>query len=123
MYSLDIPFVPFPKYFGVFLQSNCSTSSEVFRTSHGPSIYKCLIRSCMEYALSLILQSSHNVEMLQGIQYQALRIIYKAPLMTSIKELHSKANIVTLDSRLKQLNNNYLNSALNSENPLLEVFE
>ena len=75
----------------------------------------------MEYAPSLTLQSPHNVALLQGIQYQALRIIFKAPINTSSKELHGKANLDTLAIRLEKLKNNYLKSALNTNNPLIEL--
>ena len=41
--------------------------------------------------------------------------------MTSSKELHVKANLDTLAIRLEQLKNNYLKSALNTNNPFIEI--
>ena len=41
------------------------------------NVYKCLIRSQMEYAAPLILMSQYNINRLSGVQYQALKIISK----------------------------------------------
>ncbi len=40
--------------------------------------------------------------------------------MTFSKKLHCKANLDTLAIRLEQLKNNFLKSALNTNNPLIE---
>jgi hypothetical protein len=55
------------------------------------TVYKLLIRSCMEYAAPLTILSNANIKLLQGVQHQALRIIFKAPLIASSAELHAKA--------------------------------
>ena len=74
----------------------------------------------MEYAPPVLLQSKNNIATLQIIQNQALRIILKAPYRTPIKDLHAKANIETIDSRINKLNDNYwLNCKLNN-NELIE---
>jgi len=96
MYSEPIPFDGHPKYLGVHLQK-----SEIYFQSpheHNPAkmhqatqmpclknwavstneqltVYKLLIRSCMEYAAPLTILSNPNIRLLQGVQYQALRII------------------------------------------------
>jgi hypothetical protein len=40
-------------------------------------VYKSLIRSTIEYAAPLLIINEKNIDRLQGVQYQALRIIYK----------------------------------------------
>ena len=54
----------------------------------------------MEYAAPLTILSNANIKLLQGVQYQALKIIYKAPFMASSTELHLKAGIENIDNRL-----------------------
>lgn len=141
MYSEPIPLDHNPKYLGVILDRRLSFNrhTEVIRQkcfkllnilkclayktwalnlNQQLTIYKCLIRSCMEYASPLLILSDHNIKLLQGIQYQALRIIYKAPFMASSKELHSKANLETVHIRLLNLSKNYVIRVTKSENPL-----
>ena len=57
--------------------------------------------------------------MCQGVQYQALRIIYKAPIKTSSKEMHTKANIETMNERLTNLSKSYLRRAISNDNKLI----
>ena len=75
----------------------------------------------MEYAPPLSLISSSNVAKLQGIQYRALRIIYKAPLKASSTELHNKAQLDTMHTRLTNLSKKYLEKAINNNNELISV--
>jgi hypothetical protein len=85
------------------------------------TIYKTLIRSCMEYASPLIILRKGNIKLFQGIQYHALRIIFKAPFMASSTELHQKANLCTVSERLFMLSKNYLAKATISGNPLISL--
>ena len=97
IFSGKIPIDKNPKYLGVSMDKNLSCSyhsgqvkakllnvlkslsykSWVLDTNQQLLVYKALIRSCMEYAPPILLQSTNNVEMLQIIQNKALRIIYK----------------------------------------------
>ena len=74
----------------------------------------------MEYVPEVLLKSENNVKLLQGIQYQALRIILKAPLRSSSKDMHAKANLETMSTRLKRLNKNYWDKCQTNENELIE---
>ena len=73
----------------------------------------------MEYAAPLIIVSDNNIKRLQGIQYQALKIILKAPFMESSSAMHKTANIESIKIRLEKLSTNYLTKAINSNNPLI----
>jgi len=83
-------------------------------------IYKTLIRSCMEYVPTVVLESENNVKLLQGVQYQALRIILKEPLRASSTEMHTKANLETISTRLNKLNDNYWDKCRRNGNELIE---
>ncbi len=85
------------------------------------TVYKTLIRSCMEYAPSLILRTKSNIDNLKAVQYHALRTIFKAPLRTSSTELHKKANLETVETRLNKLNKNYMENCKNSQNDLINL--
>ena len=74
----------------------------------------------MEYVPEVLLKSENNVKLLQGIQYQALRIILKAPPRSSSKDMHAKANLETMSTRLKRLNKNYWDKCQTNENELIE---
>ena len=56
---------------------------------------------------------------MNGIQYKALRTIYKQPLRCSSKILHVKANIPTVEQRIDQLSLNYYDRAIKNSNPLI----
>ncbi len=106
MYSEPISMDVNPKYSGVFLdkrltfnhhtnvvRQKCIKLLKILKclayknwslsTDEQLTVYKLLIRSCMDYAAPLTLLSNANIRLLQGVQYQALRIIFKAPYMTS----------------------------------------
>jgi len=74
----------------------------------------------MEYVSKVIVESENNVKLLQGFQYQALRIILKEPLRASITEMHTKANLKTMSTRLNNLNDNYWNKCRMNGNELIE---
>jgi hypothetical protein len=59
------------------------------------TVYKCLIRSTMEYAPIITLSSEPGVEKLSGIQYQALKIISKERGQVSNTFLHDLFSIQT----------------------------
>ncbi len=70
-------------------------------------VYKTLIRSCMEYTPPVLLQSKSNVEMLQIIQNKALKIIFKENPRSPSEPLHKRANLETMEVRLKSLAEKY----------------
>ena len=41
------------------------------------TVYKSLIRSCLEYAAPVTIVNQQNIERLSGVQYRALKIIAK----------------------------------------------
>lgn len=82
-------------------------------------VYKALIRSNLEYAAPILVLKQANINRLKGIQYHALRIILKKPIMTSSKELHELAGIAELEDRLYSLSTNYLKK--NEENPIVQM--
>ena len=102
MYSEPVPFDGHPKYLGVYLdrrltfnhhtniiRQKCIKFLNILKclaykswsvsTNEQLTVYKLVIRSCMEYAAPLTILSSANIRLLQGVQYQALMIIYIAP--------------------------------------------
>ncbi len=70
----------------------------------------------MEFAPPLSLISTSNISKLQGVQYQALRIIYKTSLKASSTDLHNRAKLSTVNIRL-----NYLTKAINTNNELINI--
>ena len=82
-------------------------------------IYKCLIRSKMEYAAPVLLTSNYFIKKMQGVQYKALRIIFKEPPGCSSTMLHEKSKLQTVKARMEQLSHNYLKSAISNNNPLI----
>jgi hypothetical protein len=142
LYGEKIPLDSHPKYLGVTLDRNfnfnhhtdiirlkCLKLLNILKSLSYKSwsanidqqltVYKTLIRSCMEYAPPLSLISSVNIAKLQGIQYQALRIIFKAPIKTSSTELHNKAKLNQIKVRLTNLSHKYLVKAINTNNELI----
>ena len=66
-----------------------------------------------------MLSNKDNIKKLNGIQYRALKIIFKAPLGASSTELHTKGNIEKVKERLAKLSNNYARKTLKTGNELL----
>ena len=84
-------------------------------------IYKTMVRSLFDYSLFIFpLISNKNKRSLQNIQDCALRIIFKKKFDFDTSNLHSLANLETLDSRSKQFISNYFTSACANSNPLIE---
>jgi len=142
MYSEPVPFDGHPKYLGVHLdrrltfnhhtniiRQKCIKLLNILKclayknwavsTNEQLMVYKPLIRSCMEYAAPLTILSNANIRLLQGAQYQALRIFYKAPLMAFSTELHLKVGIENIHNRLLGLSKKYVERASKVGNPLI----
>jgi hypothetical protein len=79
-------------------------------------VYNSLIRSNLEYAAPILVLKQTNINRIKGIQYLSLRILFKKPIMTSLKELHELSGLVELEDRLFNLSYNYL--LKNEDNPL-----
>ena len=72
----------------------------------------------MECASPLTLITPVNASKLQEIQYQSLKLIYKASTKASSTELHSKAKLATMLTRLTNLSEKYPIKAHNTNNQL-----
>ena len=86
-------------------------------------IYNVLIRSVIEYTAILVpVISVTNMNTLQIIQNNALRIILKKPLITRtrIESLHEEAKIEMLEVRLLKLRNRYIHKALTNSNSIMK---
>ncbi len=142
MYSEPIPMDVNPKYLGVLLdrrltfnqhtnvvRQKCLKLLNILKclayknwslsTDEQLTVYKLLIRSCMDYAAPLTLLSNANIRLLQGVQYQALRIIFKAPYMTSSSQLHAKEGVESIKQRLMGLSKKYVERATKVSNALI----
>lgn len=86
------------------------------KTSQQIVVYKALIRSCMEYAPPVLLQSRNNISTLQIIQNKALRIILKVPYRTATSDLHTRTGVEMMDTRIKRLNSNYWKNCVRYNN-------
>jgi len=142
IFSEKIPIDKNPKYLGVTMDKSLNYSfhtnqiktkcnkllnilkclsykSWALDTEQQLVVYKALIRSCMEYAPPVLLQSKNNVEMLQIIQNKALRIIYKEHSRSSSEPLHKRANLETMKVRLETLEGKYWARCKDSGNELI----
>jgi hypothetical protein len=85
-------------------------------------IYNVLIRSIIDYSaiLSPII-SKTNLNTLQIIQNNALRIIFKKPLITrtTIDWLHEKAKLIRIETRMINLRKRYIYKAVENKNPMI----
>jgi hypothetical protein len=81
-------------------------------------IYNVLIRSVIEYSAI----SATNLNMLQIIQNNALRLILNKPKVarTRIEHLHDEANIDMIDTRLTNLRKRYAFKAIHNNNPIIK---
>ena len=73
----------------------------------------------MEYAPQIHIVNSKNIDRLNGIQYKALRIIYKEKFNCSSTFLHHISSIDTLENRIYSLNTNYMEKNILNSNPLI----
>ena len=145
MLSIDNKTIPInhsPKYLGVILDRNfnlvehtnsirskclkklniikcLSYKQWTMKIENQIQVYKTLIRSCLEYASTITEMSEYNVKRLSGIQYQALRIIYKEKIKCSNQYLHDLSQVEPLEERLHQLSSNYLQKAIINKNTLI----
>ena len=75
-------------------------------------LYKALVRPILEYPAPLLVNSAKSsIHKLQLVQNKALRFIYNVKWndFTTTDSLHKRANILTIQDRLKQLNNKFNN--------------
>ena len=56
---------------------------------------------------------------MQGIQYKALRIIFKEKVGVSRNHIHNKAKINTIKERFNKISSKYLNEAIKNNNRLI----
>lgn len=84
-------------------------------------VYKCLIRSKMEYAAPILITSNYFIQKLEGVQYKALRLIFKELHGCSSTMLYKKACIPRVEQRIEQLSFKYLNSTIDNNNPLIKI--
>ena len=83
-------------------------------------VYNTLIRSLFDYScIFSSMLSKTSLNKIQVIQNNALRSILKKNTMISINELHSTANINTIDERLKHLSKKYIEKNLANNNPII----
>ena len=75
----------------------------------------------MEYAAPVLISSNYFKTAMNGIQYKALRIIFKEPPRCSSTLLHCRAKIATIEDRLNFLATNYLKNASLNCNPIIET--
>ncbi len=79
-----------------------------------------MVRSILDYysiVYPFICESSKKK--LRAIQYHGVRIACRQPYKASHKDLLEKANVITLDERYKNLNQNYLENAFINDNELV----
>ena len=85
-------------------------------------IYNVLIRSIIDFSaiLSPII-SKTNLNTLQIIQNNALRIIFKKLLITrtTIDWLHEKAKLIRIETRMINLRKRYIYKAVENKNPMI----
>ncbi len=83
-----------------------------------------MIRSVIEYsAIIAPIISATNLNMLQIIQNNALRLILNKPKVTRtrIEHLHEdEANIDMIDTRLTNLRKRYVLKAIHNNNPIVK---
>lgn len=87
-------------------------------------IYNTLIRSIIEYSAILRpMISNTNLNQLQIIQNNAIRIIFKQKIDTKICDLHKMANIKPITDRLDELRGRYVRGALCVNNPMIATLK
>jgi hypothetical protein len=86
------------------------------------SIYYCLARSIVDYCFtfsSLIYKT--NLTLLQRIQNQAIKCIFKPPLNTNLTTFGRAHNIDEISLRLNNLMYRYIVNCIINKNPLIEI--
>jgi hypothetical protein len=90
-------------------------------------LYKTLVRSIIEYSSVIIGSVSQSfIKKLEAIQNNALRAIYQESWedMREVgnrpEDLREKSKIQTIENRLKQLNERYIEKALLTRNPFVD---
>jgi hypothetical protein len=141
-YSTTIPLEKYPKILGVTLDthhtfkphilnssSKASSRLRILKAVAGTSwgyetetlinTYKSLIRPILNYAAPIWYPAAKpsNIQKLQVIQNQALRICLGCHKKSSISHLHSEAKILMVDQHLELLSKQFLASALRPDHP------
>ncbi|RNA30374.1 hypothetical protein BpHYR1_031952 [Brachionus plicatilis] len=83
------------------------------------NIYKCLIRSTLEYAAPILVLNENNIQRFQGIQYKALQIIHKEKPKCSSSYLHHLSQKEPVYDSLFKLGENFFEKNITSANPLV----
>ncbi len=86
------------------------------------NIYKCLVRSIIDYSIYLYdILSDTNKLSIQRIQNKALRIInnIKFDDHISTRQLHEIGQIETIEERARYINEKYLTDNIKNNNPLI----
>ena len=87
------------------------------------NIYKSLIRSIIDYSAFLVsFASDSQLEKLERIQNEALRIIFKVKITDHISnnKLRKRANVRSIKERLAFLSKNYIRRAICHSNDLIK---
>ena len=142
LYGQSIPINHEPKYLGVIIDRNLNfnLNTNIIRdkclkhlnilkclsyknwslsVNEKLTVYKSLIRSCMEYAPIIQITSDYNLQRLCGIQHQALKIIYKQSGPTSTTWLNNISQTQPFDERIYELSSKYLERQIIHKNPLI----
>ena len=83
-------------------------------------LYKSLIRSLIDYTFFIFSKISQaNLNKLQAIQNNCLRIIYKKKTTFNINTLHELAELDILKVRAEEMKKKILNEAEKNNNPLI----
>lgn len=83
------------------------------------NVYKCLIRSTIEYAAPILILNENNIARLHGVQYKALQIIFKEKPKCSSTYLHHLSELEPVNERLFKLSEKYFEKNILSSNPLV----
>ncbi len=97
-----------------------SNKSLKFNITSLKAIYFSLSRSILDYhSIIFPLICETNKQKIRAIQYHALRVIYQKPLLHSHTGLLAEANVLSIDGRMNDLNNRYLENCFLFENELV----
>ena len=138
----SIPYLNNPKFLGITLderlcfnknteiiKAKCNDRLNIIKIlSHSKwkltketllSLYRSLVGSIIEYSFFAISEISiTNLNYLQSIQNQTIRLIFKKNLETSSEELHKMSKLKTVSERYNELNLRYMQKS-SQTNPLM----
>ena len=82
-------------------------------------IYNALIRSIIDYSFFIVnMISATNLKRLEAAQNTALRLIFRLPFDTPSETLLKRANLCSIEERLKVLGQRYVENCIQNNNPL-----